>query len=79
MERSRLSRGPMSESNLLRPANNAVYVRNLQQELAQVSQERDSLKLNLSRVEDERKMLIKEGDEGFAQLVREREEKLRSI
>ena len=69
----------MSEPNLSRPA--AVYatMQKLQQELNQVSQERDSLKLNLSRVEEEKRMLIKEGDEGFTQLVQEKDSKIKSV
>lgn len=51
----------------------------LQQEVNQVSQERDSLKLNLSRVEEEKRMLIKEGDEGFTQLMQEKDSKIRSV
>ena len=76
-EGSRLSRGPLSESSLIRPVASIAAIQKLQQELSQLSQERDSLKLNLSRVEEEKKMLIKEGDEGFVQLVREKDDKLR--
>ena len=76
-EGSRLSRGPLSESSLIRPVASIAAIQKLQQELSQVSQERDSLKLNLSRVEEEKKMLIKEGDEGFFQVAREKDEKIK--
>ena len=69
----RLSKGGYTESSIVAVTN----YKKLQEKYHHLSQERDSLKVNLSRAEEEKKRVIHEGDEDVQKLQSQKESEVR--